>query len=81
VTTEEWLTVLRKRSHELANFMQQQDSRLVRFDERQSQQTQRLKRLEDLIPVVEELRHQARVLKWMLATLTAVSVGLLVKLI
>lgn len=81
MTNDEWIGSLRKRAHDMASFIQEQESRLVRFDERQAQIVRRVEQIEEMVPVVEELKHQARVLKWALAALTAVAVGVMVKVL
>jgi len=80
VTSDDWLQALRKRSHDLANFVQAQEARLVRFDERQTQLGERVRRLEAQVSTVEELRQQGRILKWAVGVMTALAVGLAVKL-
>ena len=80
MTSDDWVHALRKRSHDLSNFVQMQEARLVRFDERQTQIGERVRQLEEIAKTVNDLRHQARVLKWLLGVATAAAVGILVKL-
>jgi len=80
MTSDDWVQALRKRSHDLSNFVQMQEARLIRFDERQTQIGERVRHLEEIAKTVNDLRHQARVLKWLLGVATAAAVGILVKL-
>lgn len=72
---------LRKRTHDIANHVQSQEGLLVLLEERTKVLFKRLGKLEDLNRDVEKLKHQAAVLKWVLGVITAVVVGVLIKVV
>lgn len=76
----EWLKSLRARHHDLANQVQQHEGAIVRLQERQTQLRDDVTKVEAVVPVIHELKHQASVLKWILATATAAVIGILAKL-
>lgn len=76
----EWMRSVRSRLHDLSNIVQQQEGAIVRLQERQTQLRDDVTKVEAVVPVIHELKHQASVLKWILATATAAVIGILAKL-
>lgn len=81
MTVDQWLESLRKRAHDHANVLQKHEGQLVRIEERQAEIVRLCRQIEQLKAAIAELRHQSLVLKWALACVTAVGVGVLVKMV
>jgi len=72
---------LRKRTHELSNHAQSQEGLLILLEERTKVLFKKVGRLEESLKDVEKLKHQAAVLKWILGVITAVVIGVLIKVV
>ena len=81
MTEDQWMEAVRRRTHDIANRVTINSELVTVLRERQAHIANRLEQLETLRATVSRLESQASILRWILATLTALTVGIAIRLV
>jgi prefoldin subunit 5 len=77
MTPDDWMESVRRRTHDLSNRAMQQQQEITVLQQQVHALRCRITALEEATAIIDSLKHQAQVFRWLLAIATAVAIAVL----